>query len=130
MASKHHFHPFSLAGLSAVALAAILGLVHGVARADGPPLVLSTQTGIHDGQKGIVLQNAPFERRPMVNAQKAAAPAELAPDSPPLNIIVEPQVGMDGGVAQSGQAVRSVRSAATRSSRPVARSTSRAGTGQ
>jgi len=63
--------------------------------ADRQPLILDTQRGISDGQSGVVLQNAPLSRAPMVNAQPAARPAELAPEtSPPL--IVAPYVQLPG----------------------------------
>ncbi|PXW23336.1 hypothetical protein [Paraburkholderia caballeronis] len=66
-----------------------------VSAADRQPLVLDTQHGISDGQSGVVLQNAPLSHAPMVEAQRAARPAELAPDaSPPL--IVAPYVEVPG----------------------------------
>ena len=65
----------------------------------GQPLVLDTQTGISDGQSGLVLQNAPLSHAPMVAAQQPtapAAPAGLAPDSS-QPYIVAPYVEVPGG---------------------------------
>jgi len=115
MASQRIFHPFLTVWLPAATLAVALTLAHGVARADGPPLILSTQTGINDGQKGVVLQNAPLEHKRILAAQKPAAPVELAPDTEQQpNIIVEPRINI-GGARQSGS---------TRSSSSASQSTS------
>ncbi|HTH62779.1 MAG TPA: hypothetical protein VL689_21840 [Paraburkholderia sp.] len=64
------------------------------------PLVLDTQTGIHDGQRGMWLQNAPLGGPPMVHAQSPARPAELAPENPPV-VIVEPTVQIPGASGSS-----------------------------
>lgn len=64
--------------------------------ADRQPLVLDTQRGISDGQSGVVLQNAPLSRAPMVNAQSPARPAELAPDAGQPPVIVAPYVQLPG----------------------------------
>lgn len=68
------------------------------ATADGPPVVLDTQTGIHDGQSGLVLQNAPLSREPMVPMQQLAAPAQPDPAAangqPP--IVVAPYIALPG----------------------------------
>ena len=45
------------------------------------PLILDSQNGISDGQSGTVLQTAPLSRQPIVRAQSAATPTELAPNS-------------------------------------------------
>jgi hypothetical protein len=55
------------------------------------PLVLDTQTGIHDGKSGIVLQNAPLSRAPIAAPAQMASPAELAPNST-VPLIVAPYV--------------------------------------
>lgn len=73
------------------------------AGSDRPPVVLDTQTGIHDGRSGIVLQNAPLSRQPMVAAPAAATlPEYAAPAQPP--IIVSPYIDM-GGAASAPRAV-------------------------
>ena len=79
-------------------MAGALVLTHAAARADGPPLILDTQTGIHDGQKGMVLQNAPLSHEPMVVARQ---PAGIAADSSPPYIIVEPRIRVPGGGTRS-----------------------------
>ncbi|WP_231747038.1 hypothetical protein [Burkholderia sp. BDU5] len=47
--------------------------VPALAGTNGAPLILDTQSGIHDGKGGIVLQNASLSRAPI------AAPAQPAP---------------------------------------------------
>jgi len=64
--------------------------------ADRQPLVLDTQRGISDGQSGVVLQNAPLSRAPMVQAQSPARATELAPSGAPTTVIVEPTLQMPG----------------------------------
>ncbi|HEY4295189.1 MAG TPA: hypothetical protein VGM85_01840 [Paraburkholderia sp.] len=81
------------------ALAALVALAATLAPADAAdrqPLVLDTQRGISDGQPGVVLQNAPLSRAPMVNAQSPARPVELAPDAAQPPIIVAPYVQLPG----------------------------------
>jgi len=77
---------------AALALASITTL----AMADGPPLVLDTQTGIHDGKSGLVLQNAPFSRAPMVPTQQLAAPEQLNATSGESPIVVAPYIALPG----------------------------------
>ncbi|TAM07187.1 MAG: hypothetical protein EPN70_03680 [Paraburkholderia sp.] len=81
--------------LPAAAMAGVLALAHAAAYADGPPLILDTQRGIIDGQKGMVLQNAPLSHEPMVAAHQPAAPAGLAPDSS-TPYIVAPYIAVPG----------------------------------
>jgi hypothetical protein len=83
--------------------------------ADRQPLVLDTQRGISDGQSGIVMQNAPLSRAPMVNAQSPARPAELAPPTEPP-IIVAPYLQVPG--ASGGSQTPSQPSWPSGSSRP------------
>lgn len=64
--------------------------------ADGPPVVLDTQTGIHDGQSGIVLQNAPLSRAPMVQAQQLPTPTELNATTSGSPIVVAPYIELPG----------------------------------
>jgi hypothetical protein len=73
------------------------------AAADGQPLVLDTQTGIHDGQSGIVLQNAPLSRAPMVPAQQLPTLQQLDSTSGQPPIVVEPYIALPGaGGAAAG----------------------------
>ena len=62
-------------------------------------IVLDTQTGIHDGQSGVVLQNAPLSRAPMVPAQQLPTleQSDSASGQPP--IIVEPYIALPGAGA-------------------------------
>ena len=82
-----------------------------IAMADGPPVVLDTQTGIHDGQSGLVLQNAPLSREPMVPMQQLAAPAQLdsagANGQPP--IVVAPYIALPGPGGAAPAAVNGYR---------------------
>lgn len=58
-----------------------LGLIcmaasHGaLAAQDRPPVVLDTQTGIHDGRSGVVLQTAPLNPAPIVTPAEIRQPA-------------------------------------------------------
>jgi len=95
MVSNENFRKPLPAWLAAAAMAGALALTHAAAHADGPPLILDTQKGIIDGQKGMVLQNAPLSHEPMVAAHQPAAPAGLAADSQPY--IVAPYIAVPGG---------------------------------
>jgi hypothetical protein len=83
--------------LPAAAMACVLALAHvSAAWADGPPLILDTQKGISDGQKGLVLQNAPLSHEPMVAAKgPAGLPADQSQSSQPY--IVAPYIEVPGG---------------------------------
>lgn len=86
----------SLARVPAVAAVGLLLLVAASstrADSDRPPVVLDTQTGIHDGKSGIVMQNAPLVREPMVPATTLT---DVAPRGQPP-IIVSPYVELPGG---------------------------------
>lgn len=88
-----HYLRSRMAVSAAVCL--VLAAVSSLALADGPPVVLDTQTGIHDGQSGIVLQNAPLSRAPMVPAQQLPTPMESnASGEPP--IVVAPYIALPG----------------------------------
>ncbi|CAG9239472.1 conserved exported hypothetical protein [Paraburkholderia tropica] len=75
-----------------VAIAAIAALTSAGAQA-GQPLILDTQHGISDGQKGIVLQNAPLGQSQMVPMQQL--PTDGSTQQQP--IIVAPYVEAPGG---------------------------------
>jgi hypothetical protein len=95
---------FRAAAHAAVCLA-LVGITLS-AMADGPPVLLDTQTGVHDGQSGLVLQNAPLSREPMVPMQQLAAPTQVdsgaANGQPP--IVVAPYIALPGpgGAAPPG----------------------------
>jgi hypothetical protein len=78
--------------------------------ADGQPLVLDTQTGIHDGQSGIVLQNAPLSRAPMVPAQQLPTLQQLDSTSGQPPIVVAPYIALpgagDGAAPSAGSSYR------------------------
>ncbi|MBU6487945.1 MAG: hypothetical protein KGQ57_08980 [Burkholderiales bacterium] len=80
--------------LTAVRTAVCLALmgIASYALAEGQPLVLDSQTGVHDGQSGLVLQNAPFSRAPMVPAQQLPTPTELDSTSGQPPIVVAPYI--------------------------------------
>lgn len=81
---------------AAAALACVLALAHAAAWADGPPLILDTQKGISDGQKGLVLQNAPLSHEPIVTARQPAGSAtDSSQSSQPY--IVAPYIEVPGG---------------------------------
>ena len=99
-----------------VRAAAYLALTGGAAHAmaDGQPLelgtqtgihdgqsgvVLDTQTGIHDGKSGLVLQNAPLSRAPMVPAQQLPTLEQSDSTSGQPPIIVEPYIALPGAGA-------------------------------
>lgn len=69
-------------------------------------IVLDTRSGIHDGQSGLVLQNAPFSQAPMVPAKRLPTidPVDAGAEQTP--IIVAPYIALPGanGVAPSGAA--------------------------
>lgn len=113
MALNHNFRKPLTVGLANAAMAGVLALTHAAAHADGPPLILDTQRGIIDGQKGMVLQNAPLSHEPMVTARQPAAPAGIAADGSPPYIIVEPRIKAPGSGTRSG----STRSSSTGSSK-------------
>jgi hypothetical protein len=85
--------------LAAAVATGALALAHESAYADGPPLILDTQRGIIDGKPGVVLQNAPLSREPMVAAPGLAAPGGQATD-PSQPYVVAPYVSVPGRHSQ------------------------------
>lgn len=98
--------PRSRSILCAAACLTLVG-VSPYAAADGQPLVLDSQTGVHGGQSGVVLQSAPFSREPMVPAQQLPAPQQLNPASGEPPIVVAPYIALPGpnGVAGASPAM-------------------------
>jgi hypothetical protein len=80
------------------------------ADSDRQPLILDSKTGIHDGQSGVVLQNAPLVREPMVAAQPTAALSEFAPQGQ-APIIVSPYIALPTGGSASGSTQHRLRPA-------------------
>jgi len=87
--------PRSLTTVRTTVCLALMGIAS-YAAAQGQPLVLDSQTGIHDGQSGVVLQSAPFSRAPMVPAQQLPAPAQLDSTSGQPQIVVAPYIALPG----------------------------------
>lgn len=56
-----------------------------------PPVVLDTQTGIHDGRSGTVLQTAPLNRAPIVEPAQIRQPAELQQNGQ-VPVVVAPYI--------------------------------------
>jgi hypothetical protein len=79
-----------------VVLVCTLALAPAAAWADGAPLILDTQKGISDGQKGVVLQSAPLSHEPIVTAKQ---PAGTATDQSSQPYVVAPYIEMSGGGA-------------------------------
>jgi hypothetical protein len=120
MAFNHIFRKPLTVWLAATAMAGVLALTHVAAHADGPPLILDTQKGIIDGQQGMVLQNAPLSREPMVVARQPAAPAGVAADGSPPYIIVEPRIKAPGsGTRSSSPGSSKLRSQSTPQTAPA-----------
>ena len=95
-------HPFSLwsaplRGLAIAAAGFLLLCATDPARADSdrPPVILDTQSGIHDGKSGVVLQNAPLVRQPMVPAQPTATLTDMTPQAQ-QPIVVSPYIELPG----------------------------------
>ncbi|GAB7536117.1 hypothetical protein AB4851_21595 [Burkholderia sp. 22PA0099] len=56
-----------------------------------PPVVLDTQTGIHDGRSGTVLQTAPLNPAPIVEPAQIRQPAELQQNNQ-VPVVVAPYI--------------------------------------
>ncbi|QCP48821.1 hypothetical protein FAZ95_06240 [Trinickia violacea] len=97
--------PFpSLRVLPAACAALLLVSLNASAQSNGKPLVLDTESGINDGQSGLVLQTAPLSRQPMVAAKPTATPSELQPDSS-QPIVVAPYINLPVGGASAPRPV-------------------------
>lgn len=72
-------------------------------------IVLDTQTGIHDGRSGVVLQSAPLSREPMVPAQQLPTLEQTGSASGQPPIVVEPYIalpGANGAMSPAGPGYR------------------------
>ena len=87
----------SAAGVIAIALSACV-VQTALAKPGGEPLVLDTQSGIHSGTGGTVLQTGPLSGPGMVQAPPLATMPELPQQEQPP-IIVSPYVEWSGGQA-------------------------------
>jgi hypothetical protein len=91
--------------VATAALCLVLGLttLDAFAQAGGQPLILSTQTGIHSGAGGSVLQTGPLNGSGMVPASPMARLPEL-PQQDQQTIIVSPYIDLQqGGGYHGGQ---------------------------
>jgi hypothetical protein len=91
--------------MCAAAVAAIVCVAQAaLAKPGGEPLVLDTQTGIHSGASGTVLQTGPLTGSGMVQARPMANLPELSPqDQPP--IVVAPYVSYSASQASQAPAL-------------------------
>jgi hypothetical protein len=96
MSLKQHSIKFSI-GMS-VCLTSVAFVPVAFATPGGDPLILDTQTGIHDGSGGTVLQTGPLTEHRMVQAPSVAG----APPQEQTVIEVSPYVGMQQGGGQGG----------------------------
>jgi hypothetical protein len=90
--------------VATAALWLILGLttLDAFAQAGGQPLILDTQTGIHSGAGGTVLQTGPLNGTGMVQARPTAALQEL-PQQDQQTIVVSPYIELQQGAHPGGQ---------------------------
>ena len=72
------------------------------AQAGGQPLILDTQTGIHSGAGGTVLQTRPVNGSGMVPARPTATLPEL-PQQDQQTIVVSPYIELQQGAHHGGQ---------------------------
>src|SRR5471032_1287606 len=72
------------------------------AQAGGQPLILDTQTGIHSGAGGTVLQTAPLNGPGMVPARSMSTLQEL-PQQDQQTIVVSPYIELQQGAHHGGQ---------------------------
>jgi hypothetical protein len=107
MSLKQHSTKFSMGMTICLASMALMPLAF--AKPGGDPLILDTQTGIHDGSGGTVLQTGPLTDHQMVQAPSVAG----VPPQDQTVIEVSPYVDMrqggQGGARPSGNPVPSHR---------------------
>lgn len=72
------------------------------AQAGGQPLLLDTQTGIHSGAGGTVLQTGPLNSSGMVPARPTSTLQEL-PQQDQQTIVVSPYIELQQGAHHGGQ---------------------------
>jgi hypothetical protein len=86
------------AWLVATAISAVSAIPQpALADADRKPVVVDTQTGIQDGQSGVVLQSRRLARAPVVSGTRVAvAPGEAAQQPA---IIVSPYIVLPAGAS-------------------------------
>lgn len=88
--------PIKCAAMAALCLTLSLSTLDAFAQAGGQPLILDTQTGIHSGAGGTVLQTGPLNGSGMVPAHPMAKLPEL-PQQDQQTIIVSPYIDLQQG---------------------------------
>ena len=94
--------PVKYVATTALWLVSGLTALDAFGQAGGQPLVLDTQTGIHSGAGGTVLQTGPLTGSGMVPARPMAKLSEL-PQQDQQAIIVSPYIELQQGGHQAGQ---------------------------
>jgi hypothetical protein len=88
--------PIKCAATAALWLVSGLTALDAFAQAGGRPLILDTQTGIHSGAGGTVLQTAPLNGSGLVPARPLATLPEL-PQQDQQTIVVSPYIELPQG---------------------------------
>jgi hypothetical protein len=94
--------PIKCAATAALWLVLGLTALDAFAQAGGRPLILDTQTGIHSGAGGTVLQTAPLNGSGLVPARPMATLPEL-PQQGQQTIVVSPYIELPQGGHSGGQ---------------------------
>jgi hypothetical protein len=93
--------PVKSVAIAALCLVSGLTTLDAFAQAGGQPLILSTQTGIHSGAGGTVLQTGPLNGSGMVPASPMATLPEL-PQQDQQTIVVSPYIDLQQGGGHHG----------------------------
>jgi hypothetical protein len=94
--------PIKCVAIAALCFVSSLTTLDAFAQAGGQPLILDTQTGIHSGAGGTVLQTGPLNGSDMVPARPMAKLSEL-PQQDQQTIIVSPYIDLQQGGHHGGQ---------------------------
>ena len=100
--------PIKCAATAALWLVSGLTALDVFAQAGGRPLILDTQTGIHSGAGGTVLQTAPLNDSGLVPARPMATLPEL-PQQDQQTIVVSPYIELPQGGHSGAQGYGSSR---------------------
>lgn len=98
--------PIKCVAMAALCLALSLPTLDAFAQAGGQPLILDTQSGIHSGAGGTVLQTGPLNGPGMVPARPMATLPEL-PQQDQQTIIVSPYIDLQQGGQKYGSSTAS-----------------------
>ena len=94
--------PVKYVASAALWLVSCLTTLDALGQAGGQPLVLDTQTGIHSGAGGTILQTGPLNGSGMVPTRPMATLPEL-PQQDQQTIIVSPYIELQQGGQHAGQ---------------------------